>query len=167
MSGGYDLALWGLLIAASITDLVWGKIYNVLTLSSIAAGILFRLCTGPTSSVTAALIAVACAFAFFFPLYLIKALAAADVKLLMAVGAWSDFKFVLHMAVLSIFMGALVGLVVILKKRGLKNSAIAVASQLDLKHKERAVKPIRMPFGPAFLCSFIFLRIAELKGWNF
>ena len=35
---------------------------------------------------------------------------AGDVKLLMAIGAWSDYKFVLYVAILSIFLGAVYAL---------------------------------------------------------
>ena len=165
MSGGFETVLevvvWTLLIAAATTDLLWGKIYNLLTFTFIAAGVILRLIVLGYSSATVSLIAIAAAFALFFPLYIIKAFAAGDVKLLMAIGAWTDIKQVLHIGLLAIIIGALVGIPILIKRRGLKKSVKAVASQL----KGEPVKPIRMPFGPAFLCAFAFLKIAEMKGW--
>jgi prepilin peptidase CpaA len=149
MSGGYEVVLWVLLIVASATDLLWGKIYNHLTLSSIAAGMIARFYFGGVSSLTESLIGTAVAFTLFFPLYYLKVFAAGDVKLLMAVGTWSNYQFVLRLSLIAILFGAVIGFLVVLKKRQAEKKQLT-----------------RMPFGPAFLCSFLFLKIAELKGWS-
>jgi Flp pilus assembly protein protease CpaA len=149
MSGGYEIVLWVLLIVASATDLLWGKIYNHLTLSSIALGIIARLYLGGIPSLTESLIGTTVAFILFFPLYYFKVFAAGDVKLLMAIGTWSNYQLVLRLSLVAILLGALVGIWVLLKKQRTEKKQLT-----------------RMPFGPAFLCSFLFLKIAEFKGWS-
>lgn len=149
MSGGYEIVLWGLLIVASVTDLLWGKIYNHFTLTAIAAGVFARLYLGGIPSVTESLIGTAVAFILFFPLYYFKVFAAGDVKLLMAIGTWSNYQLVIRLSLIAIQFGALVGLLVVLKNQRTEKKQLT-----------------RMPFGPAFLCSFLFLKIAEFKGWS-
>lgn len=164
MSGGYEIVLWIILIAASVTDLLWGKIYNSLTLTSVGAGVLIRLALGGVSSISISLLAIGTAFILFFPLYYFKVLAAGDVKLLMAIGAWSNSDFVMRIGFTAVLVGALVGLFVLLKKKGVRNSASSVADAVSFDPKD-IKKRTRMPFGPAFLCSYLFFKIAELKGW--
>ena len=148
MHGGFEIVLWVLLAVASITDLIWGKIHNLLTFSFLAAGVVVRLFEGGLSAGGMALYAAAAAFFIFFPLYYFKALAAGDVKLMMAVGAWTDLKFVLHLGLVSIVVGAAVGVIVKLRQRDFKWGATT------------------MPFAPAFLCAFFILKISEIKGWH-
>ncbi|MFM8314136.1 MAG: prepilin peptidase [Deltaproteobacteria bacterium] len=164
MSGGYEIVLWIILIAASVTDLLWGKIYNSLTLTSMGAGVLIRLALGGVSSTSVSILAISTAFILFFPLYYFKVLAAGDVKLLMAIGAWSNTDFVVRIGFTSILVGAVVGFWVLLKKKGIRKSASSVADAVNFNPKD-IQKRTRMPFGPAFLCSFLFFKIAELKGW--
>lgn len=163
MSTGFELVLWALLIAATITDLVWGKIFNILTLPFLVGGVVTRfLAVGPSSAGTG-LLAVLVAFIAFFPLYALKTWAAADVKLLMAIGAWTDFKFVLQLGFVSIFVGALVGLFILLKKKGLRQGTESVVKHMQSTPGKKSLK---IPFAPAFLCAFCLLQIAEMKGWN-
>ncbi len=165
MSGGYEIVLWILLIVASATDLLWGKIYNHLTFSSIAIGVVTRLVLQGMPSSTTSLTAIAAAFLFFFPLYYLKTLAAGDVKLLMAVGAWSDTELVIHLGLTAIFMGAIVGLIILLNKKGLQKTLSSIFTALKFESKKES-QMTRMPFAPAFLCSFLILKIAEFKGWS-
>lgn len=164
MNGGYEIVLWALLAIATCTDLLWGKIFNALTLPFILGGILCRFYFDGSTSAAIGIGAVVIAFALFFPLYLIKTLAAADVKLLMAVGAWSDTKLVIQIGIASILIGAVVGGYILLRKNGFRQSFKSVKDHA--REKSEGLKSLKMPFGPAFLCAFALLRIAELKGWN-
>ncbi len=166
MSGGYEIVLWFILVVASITDLLWGKIYNHLTLTFMGAGVLVRLFLEGPPSLTPSISAVATAFILFFPLYYLKTLAAGDVKLMMAFGAWANPELVIHLGLTAIILSAPVGLFILLRKKGVQKSASSIATALKFK-SEDSKKMTRMPFGPAFLCSFLFLKIAEFKGWSF
>jgi prepilin peptidase CpaA len=165
MSEGYEIVVWIILIVASITDLLWGKIYNYLTLTSLGSGVLVRFALEGSPSFAITLPAIVTALCLFFPLYYLKTLAAGDVKLLMAVAPWANFQWVIHLAITTILLGALVGLFVLLKKKGLKKSAQSMGEAVKAPtHSFNQMT--RMPFAPAFLCSLLFLKIAEFKGWS-
>ncbi len=162
MPEGTEIAIWLLLISASATDLIRGKIHNLLTFPFLFAGLCFRFYSATRLGYESC-IAVFIAFAFFFPLYRLKVFAAADVKLLMAVGAWSNMRVVLVMGVLAILVGAGVGAVVLLRRIGFKQSVSSLAAHaggLPVKFSHR------MPFAPAFLCGFLLLKIAEMYRWS-
>lgn len=161
MVGGTEIALWILLLASCATDLICGKIFNAITVPFALVGLSLRLYrTGSDGLLTAAL-AIAVAFVLFYPLYLLKVFGAADVKLLMAVGAWSDARAVIFLGISAILIGATVGVVVLWKKSGARGGFQSVLQHLRL----RPERSVRMPFAPAFLCGFLFLRIAEMNQW--
>ncbi|MBM4303664.1 MAG: prepilin peptidase [Deltaproteobacteria bacterium] len=166
MFEGYEIVVWFVLIVASITDLRWGKIYNHLTLTSMGAGVLVRLGLEGTASISITLSSIAIAFVFFFPLYYLKTLAAGDVKLLMAIAPWGNSQWVIRLSLTSILLGALVGLFILIKKNGILKSAASMARAFH-SPKTTNEKMTRMPFAPAFFCSFLFLKISEAKGWLF
>ncbi len=153
MAGGYEIALWCLLLTACITDLCVGKIFNATTLPFLAGGILVRFFGGGLPQLEASLLSIFTAFVLFFPLYWMKVMAAGDVKLLMAVGAWSTQHFIFALAIHTVIIGSIVGLLILIQNKILKKSTE--------KHGTR------MALGPAFLCAFSVLRIAEIRGWSF
>jgi Flp pilus assembly protein protease CpaA len=163
MSGGYEIGLWLLLIVASITDLIWGKIFNWINLAFFIGALICRFYFEGYLGAVSAVWAVLAAFAFFFPLYLLKAMAAGDVKLLMVIGAWTNVVMVSRIAAVSIAVGAFVGLFVLVKNRGLRQGATSVAEHFRAK---AGVKSQRMPFAPAFLCAFLILQVFERYGWS-
>jgi prepilin peptidase CpaA len=164
MSGGSEIALWALLVVASVTDLLWGKIFNAVTFFFLFAGILYRLWRVGLPDGGAATLAVAVAFLLFFPLYRVRVVAAGDVKLLMAAGAWSDSKFVLELAMGAVLMGAVVGAIVLVRKLGILASVRNVRAHARIT--STGLESHRMPFAPAFLCAFFVLKIAEMCRWS-
>ena len=162
MAGAFEIGVWCLLVAASITDILWGKVYNVLTLPSILLGLALQIFLHGSSQFTTSLLAVALGFAIFFPLYFAKIMAAGDVKLLMAIGAWTDPKTLLEMAGISVVLGALVGLGLMLVTRGVLGTLSSLNNHVKPTEKKLST---RMAFAPAFLCAFFILKIAEARGW--
>lgn len=146
MAGAFEIGVWALLFLASVTDLIWGKIFNALTFSFLFLGLSLRFFAFGFTDLQSALLAVGTALLLFFPLYYSHVMAAGDVKLLMAAAAWLSPAQTLKLAVLTILVGALAGLVVLVIRRGRKRT--------------------RIPFAPAFLCAFSFLKIAEIRGWS-
>lgn len=160
MAGGYQIGLWSLLIAAAICDLIWHKIFNWVNGLFLLGGLFTQFYFGGSVGMSQAFLAVVVAFVFFFPLYLIKALAAGDVKLLMAVGAWSDTKLVIELGLVAIVTGAVVGAVVLFKKKGFKNTVESIKAHAK-QPSGNAKQGLRIPFAPAFLCAFFVLQILE------
>lgn len=163
MFRGFEIALWILLVLATLTDLRWGKIFNVLTFPYFFAGLIFSFYVGGVTGLGNALSGVGVAILLYFPLYYFKALAAGDVKLLMAIAPWVDSKVVIEIAAVSILFGALVGISVLIRSKGMKAGAKSVAEHARSFAPTRST---RMPFAPAFLCAFMFLKIAESYQWS-
>lgn len=163
MFGGYEIALWGLLIVAAATDLLWGKVFNVTTLPFLAIGLLYRLFLVSPASAGEGLIAVLVAFFLFLPFWQMKAFAAGDVKLLMAVGAWTNTATTLKIGAFAIVVGALVGGFVLFRTKGLKESLESLTAHAKRKADG---KGMRIPFAPAFLCAFAILKVAEMRQWT-
>ena len=164
MKHSYEIALWGLLLSASISDLIYGKIFNALVFPFFFLGLLAQGWHAGIEGFLHALLSGLLAFALFFPLYQLRIMGAGDVKLFMAVGTWVSYAILLWLSGLSVVIGALVGGGILLKKLGFVGAATNVGS-----HLSRSVTPKshRMPFAPAVLCAFIFLRIAEIYQWKF
>lgn len=164
MFAGPEIVTWSLLSICAATDLLWGKVYNFVTIPFFFAGLIFHFYVGGISSLTDVGLAVGMATLLFFPLYLLRAMAAGDVKLLMAIGAWTSVHVVLQIAGISILFGAFVGLVALLKHRGVAGSAGSVV--LHATQRGPSMQSLRMPFAPGFLCAFFIIRIAELRQWQ-
>jgi len=163
MSGGFEIAVWVLLGSALVTDLLWGKIYNYVTFPFLLIGLISRFSLGGWDAGRESLWAVAAAMAIYFPLYLIRTLAAGDVKLLMAFGAWSTPQAVIQVGIFSILIGAVVGAFLMWRQKGLKDSA---QSLLEHVRTSRPRTSMRIPFAPGMLCAFLVFRIAELRQWQ-
>jgi len=164
MSLGSEYALWALLVIASVTDLIWGKVYNWLTFAFLGLGLLFHLLDDGASGAGESALGVLTAFILFFPLWRLGAMAAGDVKLLMAVGAWTTPGLVLRIATGGVVIGALVGLFVMVRQSGLKESLKSVREHIDAR-----VAPVtshRMPFAPAFLCALFIVKVGEIYQWS-
>ncbi|NDC23395.1 MAG: prepilin peptidase [Proteobacteria bacterium] len=146
MAGALEIGVWALLLIASVTDLFWGKIFNATTFPFLVAGLALRLFSFGWVDFRSALLAVGAAVLLFFPLYFSQVMAAGDVKLLMAAGAWLTPSQTLKLAGLTVLVGAFAGLVVLIIRRSPQKT--------------------RIPFAPAFLCAFSFLKIAEMRGWS-
>jgi prepilin peptidase CpaA len=153
MAGALEIGVWCLLLVASVTDLLWGKIFNALTFPFLVVGLGIRYFSFGWEDLSVGLLAVGAAVLIFFPLYYANIMAAGDVKLLMAAGAWLNPSQTFKLAALTIVIGALAGILIRLFRNGLK----------DLFRS----KLTRIPFAPAFLCAFSVLKIAETRGWTF
>lgn len=164
MFGRFEIVVLVLLVIATLTDLKWGKIHNALSFSFLGTGLVCQFFLVSSNAFHQGLLAVAVAFILFFPLWILRVFGAGDVKLLMAVGAWTDIPTVLRIAAVSIVIGTLVGLVVLIRKRGLKGGLLSIGNHLQ---RNKDVVSERMPFAPAFLCAFFVTHIAEIYHWEF
>ncbi len=164
MRGGYEIALFALLLVATATDLLWGKIFNWLTFPFLLTGLIARFAFGGVADLSQGLTAIAVAFALFFPLYVVRAIAAGDAKLLMAMAAWTDSTTIVQVAAIAIVIGAAVGLFSLLRQKGFRGSAASVAE--NVAQGAPTSNALKMPFGPAFLCAYLVVNIAQLRHWE-
>lgn len=164
MFGGFEIALWSLLAISSITDLLWGKVYNWTTFAFFFGGLLCRFYFEGSAAGWESIQAVGVAMFLFMPLYILGAVAAGDVKLLMAFAAWTQPSTVFRLALLGIVVGACVGLVQFLLARGFAASASSVWKHVRGKANEN--ESFHTMFAPAFLVAYLILNIAIYRRWD-
>lgn len=164
MFQGYDIGVLALLTLASATDLRTGKIYNNLTFPFLFLGLGLHAYFGGFAGAGAACLVVGISFALFFPLYLVGVMAAGDVKLLMALGAWVSWQTLLQVAAFAVICGAFIGALLLFQKTGWR---LAIIQLRDQMRSHRAISHgMKMPFAPAFLCSFLLVKVGEQYQWS-
>ncbi len=156
MSGLFAGVLWALFGIATVTDLMRGKIYNTLTFSFLLAGVGTRLLAEGWVGGREAMLSLTIATALYFPLWRLRVFTAGDVKLLMAASPWLAVPNLIRLALLTILVGAAVGLIV---KLGITYREIQ-------SQKKTNYQFLKMPFAPAFFCAFVLMQIAELTHWR-
>src|SRR5262245_35834880 len=101
LSFAFAIALLG-----GVHDLLTRRIPNWLTFSSLLLGLGVQAWLAGWPGLLAAGAGVGVGGLLFFPLFALGYMGAGDVKLLMAVGAWVGGRDCLHVAVLSVLLGA-------------------------------------------------------------
>jgi prepilin peptidase CpaA len=158
-------------VAASVTDLLRGKIYNVMTLPALLFGLGFAAYSGGMSGFLAALGAAALGLVLYGWMYGLRFLGAGDVKLLAALGALGgSWQFVVQTAILGVLFGGVLALVILLAKGKLPGFYARMREFfLGLLVKELEVIPPRidqrerMPFGIPIAAAAICVRVL---GWG-
>jgi prepilin peptidase CpaA len=159
-----EIALWVLLGAACATDLLWGKIYNWLTLPFLLSGLIYQSIDSGLAGSLNSTLAIALAFALFFPLYALKVVAAGDAKLLMALASWTNSATTLRVAAIAILVGAAVGAVALVAEKGVRGSSKSILA--NLRSHEPTAASLKMAFGPALLCAYAIVLVAHLRQWE-
>ena len=163
MIRGYEIALWGLLLIAALWDLKTGKIPNRLTFPFMLLGLFFQFTAHGIAGVAQSGLAIGAAFTIFFPLYAIHAMGAGDAKLLMAAASFMDVASSIRLGIISILVGAGVGLFILVAQRG---KSVAIASiRNHLSFSRPPEQGMRIPFAPALLCSYILIEIGGYYSW--
>ena len=111
-------ALLLLVSAAAINDLATRRIPNRLLLAGLGCALLLHLLSAqPGAALLAALAGLALGLALFLPFYLLRGMAAGDVKLMAVVGAFAGPQQVFAIAVLAWCSGGVMALLAVLWRR--------------------------------------------------
>ena len=161
-----ELGLFALLIAATYTDIAYGRICNWLVYPAIAAGLVLAVlgqaagAGGPDIvSSMAGLAMGAGIFGFFF---LKGAMGAADVKLAAAIGALKGWEFFAWALVYITLAGCILAVAVVIWRgrflESMKNSALFMIRPGRLRAKMEAAgqKPVLIPYGVAMAVGTMF-----------
>jgi prepilin peptidase CpaA len=125
-----DLAVLLLVVSAAVQDLAARRIPNRLLLAGwLVALPLHALGASPGAALLASLGGAGAGFLLFLPLYLLRGMAAGDVKLMATVGAFVGPTSALEIAVLTWCAGGLMGLAIVLAKGRLR-AALGNAADL-------------------------------------
>jgi prepilin peptidase CpaA len=124
MLNAIEVILICLVAQAALTDLAVRKIPNVLVLSGLLLALILHLLDGPPwAPLSHWLAGTVAGFFLFLPLYLLRGMAAGDVKLMAMVGGFSGPWLALQIAVLSYLIGGAMALLLLLLSGRWRDSA--------------------------------------------
>lgn len=114
--GGMDIVvLLVVLFIAALTDYHYEKVPNLLILCGILAGIVYRLLTGAFAPAEM-LLGIFVPVLLFWPLFLVHAMGAGDIKLMSVMGVFLGWRNMLFCVTAAIILAAVAGLI-----KGLRN----------------------------------------------
>ena len=114
MLNAMEVILICLVAQAALTDLAMRKIPNVLVLSGLLLALILHLLSGPPwAPLSHWLTGIVAGFFLFLPLYLLRGMAAGDVKLMAMVGGFTGPGLALQIAVLSYLIGGVMALLIL------------------------------------------------------
>lgn len=163
-----------LAIFATLTDLLRGKIYNIMTFPAVLSGLIYSCAQDGLNGLAASLGAVTVALLVFGVLYLLKVISAGDVKYLMALGAWGGVRFTLDVALLSLFIGGALAVVILIVKKQMPSflsKLRRLVLSLVVKELEveipKANEQLKMPYGVPMSTAAVLLLLKEPWMENF
>ena len=110
-----DTILFLLVSIAAVNDLATRRIPNLLLLAGLACALLLHaLSAEPGTSLLSALGGMGVGLAMFLPFYMVRGMAAGDVKMMATVGAFTGPNEALQIAVLAWCAGGVMALVLVL-----------------------------------------------------
>lgn len=112
-------------LIAATTDLWKFKVYNVLTLPTLAVGLLVSPFNG---GIQASLLGATVGFGLLVVFFALGGVGAGDVKLLTAIGAWIGPAMVLHVFIGTAFAGGLYAFVLVVLRSGVFSARDEVAT---------------------------------------
>jgi prepilin peptidase CpaA len=135
------IVLW-LVAQAAVTDLALRKIPNILIVSGLALALTLHWLTGPPwALLTHWLAGMLTGFFLLLPLYLLRGMAAGDVKLMAMVGGFLGPDAALQVALLTYLLGAPLALATLLWQGWRRGDSLATVRQLG-RNLWRLLQPV-------------------------
>ncbi|KGE19036.1 A24 family peptidase [Paenibacillus wynnii] len=166
-----EWAFWGctpFLAAALFTDIRSMRIPNWITVPAFFTGLVLQALVQGWQGFLFAICGAAAGFALLLIMHFMGAVGAGDVKLFAGIGAWTGMLFTAQVIMYSVFIGALIGWIIVLWRHEtgtrLRNtfSKLAVFFVLhDLSVlKGRGKEQLRFPFMlaviPGSVCAYLY-----------
>jgi prepilin peptidase CpaA len=151
MPNAFVFALLWLVLQAAVTDLAVRKVPNVLVLAGLLLALVLHCRLGPDGAwLSAWLAGMLVGFFLFLPLYILRGMAAGDVKLIAMVGAFAGPSVVCSIAAASIVAGGVLGLVLMAAcgrwRQGMHNLRLLL-TVLALRMAGIPAPPLVLPAG--------------------
>lgn len=159
--------LLALLFVAAWSDVRSRRIPNVLVAAGLAGGLAAGLAQESWSGLSASLLGAAAGFGCFFPLYLMRAMGAGDVKLMAAAGAFLGAPLVVSAALFAVAAGVLLGIALALRAHALRRVVANTGNLVAFWVTTRGIRKadwltldspdaVKVPYGAAIAlgCSF-------------
>lgn len=162
------ILLFVVLLVALVTDLWKRKIYNALVLVGLLAGLFFNLHALGLDGAMFWLKGCALALLLFLPLYVVRGMAAGDVKLMTVVGGIVGLPLIIDVMLYVYIAGGLLALLIVLfRKQGLKfwqnvkmlmfNQVVRVRTGVDMHMHLNGEQSVgKMPYATAIFAGTLF-----------
>ena len=162
----HELVLLALVTAGALTDVKTGKIPNALTYPACVFGLVLGLAKAGWGGFLDSFLGLAFAFVPFFLLYLSGGLGGGDVKLMSAVGALMGFEFTALAMVNSVFVGALIALLIVIWEGRIRATLRYFRDTFFHLFRRGSPRPVldartQVPFGVA-ICLASFMTLVAL-----
>jgi prepilin peptidase CpaA len=177
MYGTTDLLFYPVLAIsaiAAVTDLIRGKIYNWLTFPALALGLIASFASLGWPGLLSGFLGTAIAFGAYAWIFLLGAMGAGDVKLLMALGAWGGPRFAFEVALLGVLLGGALGVLLLVWNgrigsfgRRMYHFLLTIfVRQLEPELPKLDAKQ-KMPFGIPIAAAAVWILLSNpLPGWG-
>ena len=170
-----EIALAILVLAAAIYDIRFRRIPNWLVLSGFCLALVLNVALLRLDGLTLAGLGAVLAFAVYLPLFALRAMGAGDVKLMIAVGAFTGPRNWLILFLLTAILGGILAVALLLIRgglvRALKNVLFIMgqlvrirppyksAPHLDIRHSSAVTLPHGLSIA---IGTFVFLALEML-----
>lgn len=176
LAGAGQILLGILTLVAAGYDIRYRRIPNWLVLSGIVTGFAWNLYSSGWSGVGHAAAGLGLGFALYFPLYLLRARGAGDVKLLAAVGAVVGPGNCFWVFILTALLGGVIAMLMLLLRKRVRHTFLNLSYIMSDLIKLRApykrseeldvttTKGMRLPHGAMIAVGVAaFIAMAQLK----
>ncbi len=157
-------AVLTLALVATVTDLLYNKIYNWLTLPGIVLGLMAGAYFHGWMGLLHSFLGVGAALLLYGWMFAIRVMGAGDVKLLMAMGALGGGIFVIDVAIFGILVGGVMALGILIFKGRIREFARKIYRFLiSVFYKNLVVEfpevdqKLTMPFGLAIAVASVWV----------
>ncbi len=152
-----------ILAISAFEDIRAKKVTNKLLLGLLAVVIIFHAFTFKQFEFVESISGLVTAFLLLSPLYFLKALGAADVKVFMLLGFITGPYQILNIFLLSLICAVVFGLAIVVQKRGLIVFFENIKNILTLK-KQNNQRLQQIPFTVALLAGWICYLVHQYHG---
>jgi prepilin peptidase CpaA len=165
-----EVVLLLMVCIAAINDLTTRRIPNRLLLITLGCAVILNACSlDPVHELSQASLGMALGFGMFLPFYLVRGMAAGDVKMMAVVGAFTGPVDAFHIAILTFCTGGVMALLLLLKNGRARaifvNVGRMLAGSLIPGMRASALTPENsagfMPYGPAIAIGTIAVLIGH------
>jgi len=160
-----DGLLVAILIAGSVTDVRSGKVYNSLTYSAVAAGLLLNAFLRPGGlGLEASLYGLLTGFVPMFVIYVAGGLGGGDVKLMAATGAFLGPRATLYALLYTCIVGGVLALGILLWREGFAGIYLRIRDWRKSRLAEDGHTAHRFPFAVAVLAGAVWSIVEARSG---
>ena len=161
------VVLLAVLAVSLYSDIRYRKIYNLVTMPAVIAGMIYHTLVGGINGLFLSFAGFAVGLALLLIPFLMGGIGAGDVKLLGAIGALKGPSFVLYSGLASAIAGGIIVLFLLLYRgiltKVLSNMAWGFVTQKTSFLAKGNLVGGSFPYGIAIVCGTVF---TLLTGWN-